>query len=268
MTTAKDVFISYKAEEFEQADWVRTTLECRGIRCWMAPESIPGGTSYATEIPQAITSCKVFVLVLSRKAMASKWVPREVDQAINRNKVILPFMIEDCPLTDEFQFYLTNVQCYMAFRDRNDAINQMADQIHALLRRDKGADSEPSKPPAAQPVPPVTHPHPLAAQPKPQQPKVPRDSLCTAALICGIVSMILFLPSFAAVILAILGRKRIRTTNQEGKSFALAGLILGLFSMAILLNLIAPAMGSGIWVCILVAAIILYNKLGKQKPAK
>lgn len=120
----KDVFISYKAEEFSQADWVRTTLECRGIRCWMAPDSIPGGTSYATEIPKAISECKVFVLILSRNAMASKWVPHEVDQAINKEKTILPFMIEDCALTDEFQFYLTNVQSYMAFKDRNDAMEK------------------------------------------------------------------------------------------------------------------------------------------------
>lgn len=133
---AKDVFISYKAEEFNQADWVRTTLECRGIRCWMAPDSIPGGTSYATEIPKAIGECKVFVLILSRNAMASKWVPREVDQAINKAKTILPFMIEDCPLTDEFQFYLANVQCYMAFKDRNEAMNKLVAQIQSLLQKE------------------------------------------------------------------------------------------------------------------------------------
>ena len=33
----KEVFISYKAEEIEEANWVRTTLERNGISCWMAP---------------------------------------------------------------------------------------------------------------------------------------------------------------------------------------------------------------------------------------
>ena len=54
----QDVFISYKSEEFQEADWVRQQLESGGIRCWMAPNSITGGASYATEIPQAIRSCR------------------------------------------------------------------------------------------------------------------------------------------------------------------------------------------------------------------
>ena len=54
----QDVFISYKSEEFQEADWVRQQLESGGISCWMAPHSITGGASYATEIPQAIRSCR------------------------------------------------------------------------------------------------------------------------------------------------------------------------------------------------------------------
>ena len=54
----QDVFISYKSEEFQEADWVRQQLESGGISCWMAPNSITGGASYATEIPQAIRSCR------------------------------------------------------------------------------------------------------------------------------------------------------------------------------------------------------------------
>ena len=54
----QDAFISYKSEEFQEADWVRQQLESGGISCWMAPNSITGGASYATEIPQAIRSCR------------------------------------------------------------------------------------------------------------------------------------------------------------------------------------------------------------------
>ena len=38
----QDVFISYKSEEFQEADWVRQQLESGGISCWMAPNSITG----------------------------------------------------------------------------------------------------------------------------------------------------------------------------------------------------------------------------------
>ncbi len=129
----KDVFISYKNEEFDEANWVKTTLETNGISCWMAPMCIPGGSSYAVEIPVAIRNCKVFVLILSKRSQDSKWVPRELDQAINAGKTVLPFMLEDCPLKDDFNFYLTNVQRYAAYESKTKAIEKMLNEIKAIL---------------------------------------------------------------------------------------------------------------------------------------
>ena len=129
----KDVFISYKAEEFDDANWVKSVLEKNGISCWIAPTSIHGGFSYASVIPQAIRDCKVFVLILSEKAQLSKWVPRELDQAINENKVILPFMIENCPLKDDFNFYLSNVQRYIAYENKAKAMEKMVKEIKSIL---------------------------------------------------------------------------------------------------------------------------------------
>lgn len=117
-----EVFISYKAEEYEEARFVKTTLETNGISCWMAPESIRGGSCYAAEIPGAIRTSKVFVLILSEKCQLSKWVPRELDQAINEGKTILPFMLENCELKDDFNFYLSNVQRYAAY-EKQESVN-------------------------------------------------------------------------------------------------------------------------------------------------
>ena len=89
----------------------------------------PGRFSYAQEIPQAIRDSGAFVLILSEKAQESKWVPRELDQAINCGKVILPYMLEDCPLRNDFSFYLTNVQRYDAFRDPEGTLARMAEDI-------------------------------------------------------------------------------------------------------------------------------------------
>ncbi len=128
-----DVFISYKAEEYNEANWVKTTLETNGITCWMAPSSIPGGSSYAVEIPQAIRAARVFVLILSEQSQLSKWVPRELDQAINEGKTILPFMLENCPLKDDFNFYLSNVQRYAAYENKAVAVEKMIREIKAIL---------------------------------------------------------------------------------------------------------------------------------------
>ena len=136
----KQVFISYKAEEINEAKWVRDRLEKEGISCWMAPDSIPGGSSYAVQIPKAIRECTAFVLILSKNAQESKWVPREIDQAINAGKVILPFSIENCPLQDDFGFYLSNVQRYDAWQNREYAFSSMVRVIRALLN-EKNSDA-------------------------------------------------------------------------------------------------------------------------------
>ena len=138
----KDVFISYKAEELKEAEWVRDRLEKEGITCWLAPGSIPGGSSYAVQIPKAIRECLAFVLILSKNAQESKWVPRELDQAINANKVILPFMIEDCSLKDEFGFYLSNVQRYNAWENREKAFSSMVRVIRTLVEERNRAAAE------------------------------------------------------------------------------------------------------------------------------
>lgn len=134
MNENQPVFISYKAEEVAEASWVKSVLEKNGIACWMAPMSIQGGASYAVAIPQAINNCEVFVLILSEQAQKSKWVPKEIDRAINANKVIMPFAIENCMLNDEFNFYLTNVQRYDAYCNKVQAMKKMVHEIKAILR--------------------------------------------------------------------------------------------------------------------------------------
>ena len=130
----KDVFISYKTDEYGEACRVRTALEGRGISCWMAPECIPGGSSYAVEIPRAIRGCRVFVLVLSRKTQTSRWVPKELDSAINEGKIIMPFMLEDFVLDDAFNFYLSNVQRYPAYENKAAALERMIRDIRSIVK--------------------------------------------------------------------------------------------------------------------------------------
>ncbi len=132
-----DIFISYKTEEFNEANYMKTIFEKNGLSCWMAPMSIAGGASYASEIPNAIRNAKVFVLILSRKAQESIWVPKEIDQAINLGKTILPFMIEDCGLNDDFNFYLTNVQRYEAYANKQAAINKILMDIRSIINNGK-----------------------------------------------------------------------------------------------------------------------------------
>lgn len=133
----KDVFISYKSSDRESAFWVRDVLELNGITCWIAPDCIPGGSRYAVEIPKAIQNCKVFVVIVSEKTSFSNWVPKEIDQAINSGKVIMPFMLENCDLKDDFNFYLSNIQRYEAYEDKSNTIKRMILEIRQILHLSK-----------------------------------------------------------------------------------------------------------------------------------
>ena len=127
-----DVFISYSTKDHVQAETVRNVLENNGIPCWMAPRDIPGGSNYTKEIPSAIRGCQVFVLILSENSQNSHWVLKELDSAVNCGKVILPFMLENCQLNDEFNFLLTGAQRYEAYQKKADSLEALISRIRAI----------------------------------------------------------------------------------------------------------------------------------------
>lgn len=134
----EDVFVSYSSKEYEQANIVRLTLKNNGISCWMAPESIPGGSSYTVEIPKAIKNCKVFVVVLSTLSQESKWVSKEIQQALNNNKVIIPFLIENCKITDSFNFMIGECQRINAFEETQKSLEELVNLLKTLLNKKIG----------------------------------------------------------------------------------------------------------------------------------
>ena len=138
----KEVFISYSTVDTVNAETVRNVLEKNGLSCWMAPRDIPGGSNYTKEIPIAIRNCKVFVLILSKNAQTSQWVLKELDSAVNCGKVILPFMLEDCILNDEFNFLLTGAQRYAAYQKKAEAMETLISRIRGILDAPSVSSSE------------------------------------------------------------------------------------------------------------------------------
>lgn len=129
----KEIFISYSTIDAVAAETVRDVLETNGLSCWMAPRDIPGGSNYTKEIPIAIRNCTVFLLILSQNAQNSHWVLKELDSAVNAGKVILPFMLEDCVLNDEFNFLLTGAQRYAAYQKKAEALETLIRRVRGIL---------------------------------------------------------------------------------------------------------------------------------------
>lgn len=137
----KEIFISYSTVDITSAETVRDILEQNGLSCWMAPRDIPGGSNYTKEIPIAIRNCKVFVLILSNSSQSSQWVLKELDSAVNAGKVILPFMLEDCILNDEFNFLLTGTQRYSAYQKKAEALETLIGRIRGILNVNVATDN-------------------------------------------------------------------------------------------------------------------------------
>ena len=134
VTEEKSVFISYCSKYERYIRKMTQMLDKMGISYWIAPDMIPAGSNYAREIPGAIQCCEVFLLVLSKNSQQSIWVEKEIDSAINYRKTIVPFQIDDEPLTDMFRFYLNNVQTIYCVNRPKDAIEELKQRLRSLIR--------------------------------------------------------------------------------------------------------------------------------------
>lgn len=90
-----DVFISYSSKDKKWADAACAVLEKHKIRCWIAPRDIIPGTEWGASIISGMDGSKIMVLIFSTHANQSAQVRREVERAIAKGLIVLPFRIED-----------------------------------------------------------------------------------------------------------------------------------------------------------------------------
>lgn len=131
----KEIFISYRSTEAEHARWIKEFIEANNVKCWMAPDCIPGGSNYEREIPVAIENCKAVILVVSKKSQRSKWVRREVLTALKLGKIIIPFFIENCRLVGEFRKNLSSSKRHEAFINQRTTIINLLNDIYIILEK-------------------------------------------------------------------------------------------------------------------------------------
>jgi hypothetical protein len=211
------------------------------------------------------------VLVLSSKAQSSQWVSREIDLAINEGKIVLPFMLENCALKDDFNFYLTNVQRYSAYENKVAAMEQMVKEIKAIIGLTQ-------KETASEPIvntPPVVDKS-NERKPKEQKPKEKKikqtkkeakiDYFCILSGVCAVISVIAsfgmyIIPNLLAMLFAYLGLKNIEKNQTNGKILAMVSVIVAMACNLIGLLVLLGAIGLVIAIAInVVFGIIFFKK--------
>jgi hypothetical protein len=75
------LFISYSHKDEAFAERLHSDLQASGVRCWYAPEDMPGGKKLHVEIDSAIRMHDKLLLILSEHSMKSEWVKTEISKA-------------------------------------------------------------------------------------------------------------------------------------------------------------------------------------------
>ena len=100
-------FISYSSGDDAFVKRLHADLQELGIRCWFAPRDLPTGSRTRRRIDEAIRTHDRLLVVLSRNAIGSPWVEKEVETAFEKERVsaedvLLPIRIDDAVFqTDE-----------------------------------------------------------------------------------------------------------------------------------------------------------------------
>jgi len=104
----RTVFISYASQDVAVADKVCAALESAGIACWIAPRDVRAGEPYAAAIVGAINACRLLVLVLTKSAIDSSHVRREVERASSKQRAVLSIRLDDTELPPELEYFLSS----------------------------------------------------------------------------------------------------------------------------------------------------------------
>jgi TolB-like protein/tetratricopeptide (TPR) repeat protein len=108
--TSARVFISYASHDAEEAQKVCSALEAAGFHCWIAPRNVVPGTLYADGIVGAIDESRILVLILSKEAVSSAHVGKELERATSKRHPIIALRIDTAPLTRAFEYFLNESQ--------------------------------------------------------------------------------------------------------------------------------------------------------------
>ncbi len=151
---AYDVFLSHSAKDKAVADAICARMEADGVRCWVAPRDIRPGHEWGEAIMDAIGTCPLMVLVLSQHANESPQVRREVERAIHRGVMVIPFRIEEMEPTGSMEYFLSAPHWLDAIQPPlEDHIARLAETAKTLLGQAAATNEEPASPAPPPPSP-------------------------------------------------------------------------------------------------------------------
>jgi TolB-like protein len=132
--SSRPVFISYASNDAAVAQKVCSALEAAGIFCWIAPRDVVPGTLYADGIVGALDESSILVLILSKDAVASAHVGRELERATSKRHPIIALRTDSAPLNRAFEYFLNQSQWIeVSAGGAGAAIAKLVEAVHRHL---------------------------------------------------------------------------------------------------------------------------------------
>jgi hypothetical protein len=115
------VFISYSTHDLSHVEKLQQQLIANPVELFVAEHSVTPSQDLAQSINTAIEQCDLFVLIWSKNAEASAWVPQEIGKATALKKTILPLVLEEGLSLPGF---IQNLKYLAVHRDPSTALQE------------------------------------------------------------------------------------------------------------------------------------------------
>ena len=92
------IFISYSRKDLVYAEKLVNALRREGFNPWVDKDELEAGTFWQDRLQKQIVTCDCYILIMSRHAKVSKWVPDELVTAKKKGKPIFPLLLDDTEL--------------------------------------------------------------------------------------------------------------------------------------------------------------------------
>jgi TolB-like protein len=122
-----DIFISYSSHDRLQALSLAEKLRSCGYDPWIDQHHIHGANRWGKEIVQAIDGSQLVAVLISSASLLSDNVIKELNLAAQKHKHLLPIMIEETELTEEFAYHLTGL--HQVAIENTDSIVKALEQL-------------------------------------------------------------------------------------------------------------------------------------------
>lgn len=133
-----DVFISFSFKDQTVTEYISNRLMSEyNISYWMCTRELVGGDHYKESIVEAIKNASIVLMIQSENSLASREVPKEVALALDNQKPVIPFVLDDAELCGDLEYDLIGIQRVDARKPTlNERIEELASQIYSVIGKD------------------------------------------------------------------------------------------------------------------------------------